>query len=61
MPIPNKDGKFRMCVDYRYLNKAYLNDDFPLPHIDLLVENIAKMHYSYLWIDFWSIVRLRWL
>ena len=31
-----------MCVDFRDLNKAYPKDDFPLPHIDVLVDNTAK-------------------
>ena len=31
-----------MCVDYRDLNKASPKDDFPLPHIDMLVHNTAK-------------------
>ena len=35
-----KDEKVRMCVDFRDLNKASLKDDFPLPHIDILVDNI---------------------
>ena len=39
VPIPKKDGKVRVCVDFRDLNKASPNDDFPLPHIDLLVDN----------------------
>ena len=30
-----------MCVYFRYLNKANLKDDFPLPHIDVLVNNIV--------------------
>ncbi|XP_019442224.1 PREDICTED: uncharacterized protein LOC109346940 [Lupinus angustifolius] len=30
-----------ICVDYRDLNKARLKDDFPLPHIDVLVDNIS--------------------
>ena len=30
-----------MCVDFRDLNKACPKDDFPLPHIDVLVNNIA--------------------
>ncbi|KAA3469334.1 protein NYNRIN-like [Gossypium australe] len=34
-----KDGKVRMCVDYRDLNKASPKDNFPLPHIDTLVDN----------------------
>ena len=40
MPIPKKDGKVRMCVDFRDLNKACPKDDFPLPHIDVLVDNM---------------------
>ena len=34
-----KDGKVRMCVDFRDLNKASPKDDFPLPLIDILVDN----------------------
>ena len=41
MPVPKKDGKVRMCMDFKDLNKACPKDDFPLPHIDVLVENIA--------------------
>ena len=41
IPVPKKDGKVRVCVDYRYLNKAGTKDDFPLPHIDMLVDNTA--------------------
>ena len=40
--VPKKDGKIRVCVDYRDLNKASPKDDFPLPHIDILVDNAAK-------------------
>src|ERR1043165_8326823 len=42
VPVPKKDGKVRMCVDYRDLNKASPKDDFPLPHIDVLVDNTAQ-------------------
>ncbi|XP_039687848.1 uncharacterized protein [Medicago truncatula] len=42
VPVPKKDGKVRMCVDYRDLNKASPKDDFPLPHIDVLVDSTAK-------------------
>ena len=39
--VPKKDGKVRVCVDYRDLNKASPKDDFPLPHIDILVDSTA--------------------
>ena len=32
-----------MCFGYRYLNKASLKDDFPLPHIDNLVDSTTKL------------------
>ncbi|RVW78449.1 Transposon Ty3-I Gag-Pol polyprotein [Vitis vinifera] len=34
-----QDGKVRVCVDFRDLNKASHKDDFPFPHIDLLVDS----------------------
>ena len=37
IPVPKKDGKVRMCVDYIDLNRESPKDDFPLPHIDVLV------------------------
>ncbi|XP_077232198.1 uncharacterized protein LOC143867378 [Tasmannia lanceolata] len=42
VPVPKKDGKVRMCVDFRDLNRASPKDDFPLPHIDILVDNTAS-------------------
>ena len=42
VPVTKKDEKVRMCVDYRDLNKASPKDDFPLPHIEMLVDSITK-------------------
>ncbi|KAI5436227.1 hypothetical protein KIW84_022626 [Lathyrus oleraceus] len=42
VPVPKKDGKVCMCVDYRDMNKASLKDDFPLPDIYMLVANTTK-------------------
>ncbi|KAK8707143.1 hypothetical protein V6N13_058207 [Hibiscus sabdariffa] len=42
VPVLKKNGKVRMCVDYRDLNHASPKDNFPLPHIDTLVDNTAK-------------------
>ena len=41
VPIPKKFRKVRMCVDYRDLNIESLKEDFPLSHIDVLVDNTA--------------------
>ncbi|KAK9010715.1 hypothetical protein V6N11_043585 [Hibiscus sabdariffa] len=43
--VPKKDGKVHMCVDYRDLNRASPKDNFPLPHIDTLVDNTAGHSY----------------
>ena len=40
--VPKKDGKVKMCVDFRDLNKASPKDDFPLPRIDILVNNTDR-------------------
>ncbi|GAU21751.1 hypothetical protein TSUD_328760 [Trifolium subterraneum] len=40
--VPKNEDKVRMCVDYRDLNKVSPKDDFPLPHIDVLVDSTAK-------------------
>jgi len=42
VPVPKKNGKVRMCVDYRDLNRASPKDNFPLLHIDTLVDNTTK-------------------
>ena len=39
--VSKKYGRVRMCMDFRDLNKASLKDDFPFPHIDVLVDNTA--------------------
>ena len=49
VPVPKKDGKVRMCVDYRDLNRAIPKDNFPLPHIDTLIDNIVtNMFFSFM-------------
>ena len=42
VPMLKKDEKVRVCVDYRDLNRASPKDNFPLLHIDTLVDNTAK-------------------
>ena len=42
IPVPKKDGKVQICVDYRDLNKASPKDVFPLPNIHILLGSCAK-------------------
>jgi hypothetical protein len=47
--VSKKDGRIRVCVDYKDLNKASMEDDFSLPHIDVLVDNAMKsVIYSFI-------------
>ena len=47
--ITKNNGKFRICVDYRELNKATQKDHFPLPFIDQVVDTLAgKKLFSFL-------------
>jgi len=40
--IPKKDGKVQMCMDFQDLNRASPKDNFPLLHIDILVDNTTN-------------------
>ena len=40
--VHEKDGKVRLCVDFRDLTKACPKDDSSLPHIDVLVDNTTS-------------------
>jgi len=42
VPVPKKDGKVQMCVDYRDLNLASPKDNFPVPHINVLADNTTN-------------------
>ena len=39
--VKKPNGKWRMCTDYTYLNKACPKDAYPLPNIDRLVDGAA--------------------
>ncbi|KAI3780239.1 hypothetical protein L2E82_10210 [Cichorium intybus] len=40
-----KDGSFRMCIDYRELNKLTIKNRYPLPRIDDLFDQLQGSSY----------------
>ncbi len=40
--MPKKNGKKRMVQDYRYLNSWMIKNNYPLPLILDLIDNIGK-------------------
>jgi hypothetical protein len=40
--IPKKNGKLRICVDFKKLNVATKQDLFPLPFIDEVLNTVAR-------------------
>jgi len=43
--VPKKNGKFRLCIDYRQLNSVTVADTYPMPRIDDILSSLAGANY----------------
>src|SRR3954464_7320042 len=43
--VIKKNGSLRICIDFRYLNKATPKDEYPMPVAEMLVDSAAGFEY----------------
>ena len=41
VPVLKKNGKLRICIDFRNINMATPKDKYPIPIVDLLVDGAS--------------------
>ena len=39
VPVTKKNGKIHICIDFHDLNEACPKDEFPLPIMDVMIDN----------------------
>jgi hypothetical protein len=44
--VKKKYGTFRLCIDYRQLNKVTIKNKYPLPRIDDLFDQLGVLPFS---------------
>ena len=44
VPVWKKTGQIRLCVYFHALNKASMKDHFPLPNMEMILQQVARSH-----------------
>ena len=60
VPIPKKDGDVRICVDKRQANRTVQREKFPMPNIDLTLEQMNGAKCSRVWTSVVHSIKYRW-
>jgi hypothetical protein len=47
VPVKEKKGTIRVCMEFCYLNKDFLKDNFPTPFIDKIFNGCAGFEVFY--------------
>ena len=43
--VPKAGGEYRLCIDYRKINKVTVPDAFPLPRMDDIIDEVGPARY----------------
>ena len=52
VPVSKKNGKIQICIDFHDLNAACPKEEFPLPIMDVIIDNMCGFERMSSWMDF---------
>jgi hypothetical protein len=41
--VQKKNGQIRLCVDFHALNRASIKDHFPLPNMEMILQQVTGL------------------
>jgi hypothetical protein len=57
VPVLKKNGKLRICIDFRNINIATPKDEYPMPVANLLIDGHLGIKPYLLWMDIQGIIK----